>query len=113
MKSVGPIIEIYAGARPEPRRRVEKASISSGLEDQRHRRGGPAILNAPITPSSRESRFETNSTVGSLGEGIPAGFIAQILGQVLLTKRPDPASGLRAYARAESDPGDLRLIRWA
>jgi hypothetical protein len=113
MTSVGPTVEIYAAPRSESRRRVEKANMSSRLEDDRRRAGGPAMLNGAVKVSASPSRIETISSTNSLVEGIPTGFIAQILGQILVTKRADLASSLRAYERTERDLKDMRFIRWA
>jgi hypothetical protein len=43
---------------------------------------------------------------------MPAGFVAQILGQALATKRPDATIAVRAYARSGRSARS-RFIRWA
>lgn len=58
------------------------------------------------------SRSETNVPPGSAGNGIPASFVAQILGQVLATDGADAALAARAYARTPRGAGS-QFIRWA
>ena len=67
----------------------------------------------PSKAGANASRFETHSGTGLIGEGTPPGFIAQILGQVLATKKADPARCVRAYAEADRDPADINPIGWA
>jgi hypothetical protein len=112
MKPVDPIIEIYPFTRPQPSRPVEKPSQSSSLEEDRQRAARPTILNARIKPQAKPSRCETSSSVAPSTEGIPTGFIAQILGQVLATKKPDVARRARAYEEAGRDRAEIRPIGW-
>jgi hypothetical protein len=58
------------------------------------------------------SRSETNSPPVSTSNGIPASFVAQILGQVLATDGADAALAVRAYARPQHGAGS-QFIRWA
>ena len=112
MKSVGPILEIYSAPRPQPWRRVEKTNGSSRLDEEKHRTPEAGILNAPGKRSAATSRFETSPAAGLVGEATPPGFIAQVLGQVLATKKADPARCLKAYAEAERDPAEIIPLGW-
>ena len=113
MSPVGPVIEIYASAGSRGSRRVEKTNISSRLADEQRRANRSAIVNPPVKPKPEASHFETHCCGGPLANGIPAGFIAQILGQVLATNKADAARRAQAYAQSECDPAEMRLIRWA
>jgi hypothetical protein len=42
---------------------------------------------------------------------MPAGFVAQVLGQMLETKPENPMLAARVYARSLRNPKDGRLIR--
>jgi hypothetical protein len=112
MKLVDPVIEIYAGTRTQPWWRVEKPNGASRLDEERRRAAGPTILNARTKPQAKPSRSETPSPVTPSTEGIPASFIAQILGQVLATKKADAARCARAYEEAGRDPAEIRPIGW-
>jgi hypothetical protein len=112
MTSLDPVIEIYAGTRPQPWWRVEKPNGSSRLDEERRRAAGPTILNARALPQAKPSRSETASQVTASTEGIPTGFMAQILGQVLATKTADAARRVRAYQEAGRDRAEIRPLGW-
>src|SRR5712691_6562388 len=106
MKSVGPVIEIYAKPRHETWPRVEKASMSGRLDNPPRDADDVRKLNMraksqfPLCPSG------THSCDSPLATGIPAGFIAQVLGQSLSTSTANAQARLRAYAEAEQDPSE-------
>jgi len=56
---------------------------------------------------------ETHVHYGLVEAGPSSTFVAQILGQELVTKRPDPDACGRAYARAGCEQPTLRLLRFA
>jgi hypothetical protein len=82
------------------RRRVEKPNGSSGLGQEMRSARRAVMLNPVARDESRPSRFDTASRVGECDYPMPAPFVAQIIGQVLETKRADFASATRAYAAA-------------
>ncbi len=112
MKSVGPVIEIYASPRPDTWPRVEKAGMSSRLQDPPREGDATGKFNARAKPVSDLSNSGTQSWGSPLGTGIPAGFIAQVLSQALSASTANAKARLRAYAEAEQDPAQMRLVRW-
>jgi hypothetical protein len=112
MKVVGPVFDVYTPARDPFRRKVEKASVSSRLKEEKGRSTRSARMNGPQKRDVRASRSETPPPDDAPTNGMPAGFIAQILGQVLATKRPDATVAARAYARSARSARS-RFIRWA
>ena len=112
MKSVGPVIEIYSSPRWDTWPRVEKACVSSRLQDPSRDGDGVGKFNARVKPASDRSHSVTHSWGSPLTTGIPAGFIAQVLGQTLSTSTANAKARLRAYAEAEQDPAEMRLVRW-
>lgn len=89
----------YASAGFANRRRVEKANASKrlGREDRRN----PAAVVAPprFRETSAASRFETNRRFSDCEVRPVAGFVAQILGQ-MMTEEYQGAEATRAYARS-------------
>jgi hypothetical protein len=112
MKSVGPAIEIYASPRRDSWPRVEKAGISSRLQDPPRDGEAAGTFNARASPASDLSYSGTQPWGSPLATGIPAGFIAQVLGQTLSTSTSNAKARLRAYAEAVQDPTEMRLVRW-
>jgi hypothetical protein len=100
MKVIGPITEVYGALRPTLRRRVEKPNGSSGLGQEMRSARRAIMLNPVARDEPRPSRFDTASGVRECDHAMLAPFVAQIIGQVLDTKRADPASAMRAYAAA-------------
>ena len=97
MRVIGPITEVYGPARLGMKRRVEKPNSSSGLGQETRPRSGAIMLNAVIDEGTHPCRFGTASPSTDFDNAIPAPFIAQIIGQILETKRSDSASAMRAF----------------
>jgi hypothetical protein len=101
MKIVSTVTAIAPLSRAGSLRRVEKISPSNGLKRdvRRGQRRGPDVRYAFDT--LRVSRFETRCENDASENGMPAGFIAQVIGQCLETTSSDPVAARRAYAQAE------------
>ena len=90
-------------------RRVEKSGESSGLHEKYERRSGRTPTYAGRDRRARASRIDTGYSRSPARNGMPAGFVAQVLGQVLETKPENSEAAARLYAR--SNPKNGRLIR--
>src|SRR5215813_12958022 len=97
MKVIGPVTEVYGAPRLAIQRKVEKANASSGLGRETRSPPPPVMLNRAPAEETQPSRFETAAATTEFAAAIPAPFVAQIIGQVLETKRADFASALRAF----------------
>ena len=113
MKSVGPIIDVYAAARGEFRRKVEKPNASSTMYGERETARGAKPVNGPLPQKPGASRSETATPANALVNGMPSSFIAQVLGQILATKKRDAAAAIRVYESVERGEPEKRFIRWA
>jgi hypothetical protein len=112
MKAAASLSGIYTPSRFSPHRKVEKVSAPSCLHGENAERGSSSRMNAKTARMARLSHSGTQIVNGAAPNGMPAGFVAQILGQVLSTNRAD----MRSAARAYTDPqrrGKTRFIRWA
>jgi hypothetical protein len=92
-------------------RRVEKSGGSSSLHGKHDRRAPRAMIQSERRNRSGLSRFDTDNASAAPRNGMPAGFVAQVLGQVLEARPESPAPALRVYARGARDVKDGRLIR--
>jgi hypothetical protein len=97
MKPVSSPTNIYGPRRLYSPRRVEKPHGTGTLGDKKPGNAGPAMLNARPSAKPQACHFETGVFGGTLKTGVPAEFIAQILGQILETNRADPTAAARAY----------------
>jgi hypothetical protein len=97
MKVVAPITEVYGTPRVNQKRRVEKPNGSSGLGQETRPAPRPLMLNSVASEETSPSHFGTTSRVGDFDNAIPAPFIAQVIAQVLETKRGDVVSAMRAF----------------
>jgi hypothetical protein len=113
MKSVGPIIDVYAAARGEIRRKVEKPNASNTMYDERETARGTKPVNGTFAQKQAASRTETTAPQNALVNSVPSSFIAQVLGQILTTKKSDAAAATRAYESVEQGEPEKRFIRWA
>jgi hypothetical protein len=102
---------IRATGRALTLRRVEKSGGSSGLHEKHERRAGRTLTYSGRDRRAGTSRIDTGSSRGQARNGMPAGFVAQVLGQVLETKPENPMLATRVYARSARTPKDGRLIR--
>jgi hypothetical protein len=115
MTVIRPITDVYSSNARALRRGVEKPNVSSGLKDERKLRQQPKMLNMSLNDRRRSSRFETRADPPSNEGGMPAGFIAQVLGQVLTTNDAEKARRARAareYARSGRAQRAVTFIRW-
>ena len=116
MTVIRPITDVYSRGARALRRGVEKPNLSSELKDERHPRHKPMMLNMSLNDRRRSSRFETRSDPPPNEGGAPAGFIAQVLGQVLATHGADRARRARAmreYANSARGKRESKFLRWA
>ena len=90
---------------------VEKSGGSSSLHGRHERRAGRALTHSARGSRAGLSRFDTNNSSAPVRNGMQAGFVAQVLGQVLETKPENPMLAARIYARSARNPKDGRLIR--
>jgi len=97
MRVIGPITEVYGAPRLTSKRRVEKPNEPSGLGRQARPAQRAVMLNRLVDEDGEPSRFGTASAARDFNDAIPAPFIAQIIGQILETKRCDIASAKRAF----------------
>jgi len=89
MTLVGAPESIYARGYFKPRARVELLSACSGLNGRPPREGRSAMVNREPLAEARACYSETRARPGLVEPGPSATFVAQILGQDLLTTRPD------------------------
>lgn len=92
-------------------RRVEKSVGSSSLQGRHERRSGRTLTHSARGSRAGLSRFDTGNASAPARNGMQAGFVAQVLGQVLETKPESPILAARVYARSARNPKDGRLIR--
>jgi hypothetical protein len=111
MKIVSTLTAIAPASRAGSLRRVEKISPSNGLKRdvRRGQRRGQNIPGAFATLGV--SRFETRCENDTSENGMPAGFIAQVIGQCLETPSSDPVVARRAYAQAELHAAATHWLR--
>jgi hypothetical protein len=91
-------------------RRVEKSSSANCL-----RRDGERDPAYPVSYRSRglsmaASQIETRFAAEPERRGMHAGFVAQVLGQILGPCRGNAAVAARAYVRTSVAAGERRLI---
>jgi len=90
---------------------VEKSAGSSSLHGKHERRSGRSLTHSARGSRAGLSRFDTGNASGAARNGMPAGFVAQVLGQALETKPENPMLAARLYERSADGPKDGRLIR--
>ena len=103
----------YARGYFRPRARVELLNPCSGLNSRSPREDRFPMVNREPSREPRACYSETHAHPGLVDAGPSSTFVAQILGQDLLTTRPDPHACERAYARAVSEKAALRILRVA
>ena len=101
----------YATGRALVVRRVEKSGGSSSLHGRHERRAGRALTHSARGSRAGLSRFDTDNAPSPARNGMQAGFVAQVLGQVLEANPESPMLAARVYARSARSPKDGRLIR--
>ena len=81
------------------------------MHEKHERRAGRTLTYSARGSRAGMSRSETGYSCGPARNGMQAGFVAQVLGQVLETKPENPEAAARVYARSLRNPKDGRLIR--
>jgi hypothetical protein len=103
---------VYARATARPRRRVELLNACSGLGSGSARESRLPMVNRRDPEGLAACHFETRAFPDIVESRLSSAFVAQILGQDLLTKRRDASLGGRAYAQALRDEAPVqRLLR--
>jgi hypothetical protein len=90
---------------------VEKSGGSSSLNGKHERRAARSSTHSARSSRAGLSRFDTDNSSAPARNGMQAGFVAQVLGQVLEAKPESPMLAARVYARCARNPKDGRLIR--
>jgi hypothetical protein len=103
----------YARGYFRPRARVELPNPCSGLNDRSPREDRLRMVNREPPREARACYSETRAHPGLVEPGPSSAFVAQILGQDLLTTTPDLSACGRAYTRAAHKKPALRLLRLA
>jgi hypothetical protein len=103
----------YARGYFRPRVRVELPNPCSGLNDRSPRDDRLCMVNRETPREARAYYSETNARPDPVEPGPSSAFVAQILGQDLLTTRPDLNACGRAYTRAAHENPAPRLLRLA
>ena len=70
------------------------------------------LLNFPQSPCAAASHSETLQSGLGPSMGLQAGFVAQVLGQILATHKADPLQAARIYADVERGPDPTRFVGW-
>lgn len=102
---------VYTTGRALVVRCVEKSGGSSSLNGKHERRATRSVTHSARRSRADVSRFDTDNSSAPARNGMQAGFVAQVLGQVLETKPESPMFAARVYARSARNPKDGRLIR--
>ena len=110
---IGASESIYARGFLRPRARVELLNASSGLNGRPPRESRVPMVNRELAGDACAYHSETRIDRGLVEPGPSSTFVAQILGQELVTKRPDADACGRAYARAGCEQPEPRLLRLA
>src|SRR4051812_11238901 len=92
-------------------RRVEKPAGSSGLDGKHEHRAGSTPTVSVRGGRAGLFRFDANDPSRPSQYGIPAGFVAQVLGQAMESKPESPTVATRVYARSARSLKAGRLIR--
>jgi len=107
----GAATSIYARAGAKPRHRVELLNASNGLDVGLPRETRFPAVNRRIHDRPEACHFETFSHASLIDSRLSSAFVAQVLGQDLVTKRTDVTEGSRAYAQAGREAPVQRLLR--
>jgi hypothetical protein len=110
---IGAPESFYARGYFRPRARVELLNACSGLDGRPSRESRFAMVNRKPPGEARACYSETHAQPGLVEPGPNSTFVAQILGQNLLTTKPDLDACGRAYARAALNKREPRLLHYA
>jgi hypothetical protein len=111
MKIGGNYPDARAPAGAIARRRVEKPHEAKGLPAEARAQTMPRFGGFERRARARESRIETGLASNAGTNGMPSGFIAQVLGQILAPPVSDRVMAERAYARSKRACRQARLVR--
>ena len=104
---------IYSESAATARFRVEKSNAAKRLDREERRKANAASRNSTPRATVSLSRFETHSQGADAGFYPVAGFIAQILGQMLSSETPAAASVAYAYAHTSTPQRRTRSFKYA
>jgi len=104
-------VNVRAPGRHRPR--VELLSPGSGLDMGTPRETHTRPVNAKDHEPPRPRHFETSAPADPMQSRLNSAFMAQILGQDLVTKPQDPERAQRAYAQARRHEPTPQLLRLA
>jgi hypothetical protein len=94
---------------PGPRR-VEKSSNANCLRKDNEREPARALIHPSRAVPMAASRIETRFAEEPERSGMNAGFVAQVLGQILGPCRGNALVAARAYVRSSVAASERRLI---
>ena len=101
----------YTTSRALVVRCVEKSGGASHLNGKHERRATRGLTHSARGSRADLSRFDTENSSAPARNGMQAGFVTQVLGQVLGPKPESPMLAARDYARGSRNLKDGRLIR--
>jgi hypothetical protein len=113
MVITGTAANLHLRAASRQRPRVELLSPCSRLDMDTPQQAGARPVNRRRQGQPPPRHFETGPHADPMQNRLSSAFVAQILGQDLVTKRQDPEPARRAYAQAqrpEPAPHLLRLV---
>ena len=101
----------YTTSRALVVRCVEKSGGASHLNGKHERRATRGLTHSARGSRADLSRFDTENSSAPARNGMQAGFVAQVLGQVLGPKPESPMLAAHVYTRCARNLKDGRLIR--
>lgn len=104
---------VYLRATARSRPRVELLSPCNGLDMGMPQGTHPKSMNWRKPDHAPARHFETVIEAKPMQSRLNSAFVAQILGQDLVTKARDPGRAQRAYARAQGHEPAQQLLRLA
>ena len=107
----GSAANVYIRAAARQRPRVELLSPSSGLDMDTPRETHARPVNRRTPEPTQLRHFGTLPQDGLMQSRLSSAFVAQILGQNLVTKPQDPRPAQRAYAQAQKQEPAPQLLR--
>jgi hypothetical protein len=111
MRIDGSQTEYCGRAMVAPCRRVEKPENASNLREERRREPARVAALAHRASLAHSSRSETRFRGETVNSGIESRFAAQVLGQMLETRRANPVLAARAYAHGNRGASRGNVVR--
>jgi hypothetical protein len=109
----GTTANVYLRAPARQRPRVELLSPCNGLDMGTPRGAHTPSMNGRSHEPPLPRHFETVRLADPMQTSLNSAFVAQILGQDLVTETPDPERAQRAYAQAQRREQTPQLLRFA